>query len=69
MDPLGIGGGGEVMIQQDIQHLHSEMISFLDRMAQSLPSTKDQRVFFINNFDMVRVTVQWTKPFPHLLHM
>lgn len=53
-DPLGLGSGGDLMLMQDVQQLRVEMIALLDRIAtSSFPKTKDQLVFFINNYDMI----------------
>jgi len=52
-EAMGIGGGGESMLQHDLQQLRTEMVDLLERLASLLPSTKDQRVFFINNYDLL----------------
>lgn len=54
-DPLGIGGGGEHMVAQDIHALRIEMIALLERLATGgfSSNSKEQRVFFINNYDLV----------------
>eukprot|EP01038_Epipyxis_sp_PR26KG_P011064 gene11064-14850_t len=52
-DSLGVGGGGENMLQYDIQQMRTEMIVLLERLAESLPTSKDRRVFFINNYDQI----------------
>lgn len=52
-DALGVGGGGELMIQQDIHLMRQEMIALLERIAAGLPAAKDQRVYFINNYDLM----------------
>lgn len=49
----GIGGGGENMMVHDIQLIRNEMVALLDRLAEALPSMKEKRVFFINNYDSV----------------
>jgi vacuolar protein sorting-associated protein 52 len=50
--------GGELMIQQDLQLLRVEFINFLERMATCFGSFKDQRVFFINNYDSILIIFQ-----------
>ena len=52
-ESMGIGGGGESMLQHDLQQLRIEMIGLLERLACLLPTSKDQRVFFINNYDLI----------------
>lgn len=50
---LGVGGGGEVMLQNDVQQLRVELIALLDRLATLLPNSKERKVFAINNYDQV----------------
>lgn len=47
------GGGGELMIRQDINLLRNELVALLERSAAQIPAYKEQRVFLINNFDQV----------------
>lgn len=47
------GGGGELMIRQDINMLRNELVALLERSAAQIPAYKEQRVFLINNFDQV----------------
>lgn len=47
------GGGGELMIRQDINMLRNELVTLLERSAAQIPAYKEQRVFLINNFDQV----------------
>jgi len=49
----GVGGGGELMLQQDMSTMRVEMIALLDRLATQLPSPKDKIVFLINNYDQI----------------
>jgi vacuolar protein sorting-associated protein 52 len=52
---IGIGiGGGEHMITNSIVQLRTEMIALLNRMAHAnIVSSKEQRVFFINQYDLI----------------
>jgi len=45
--------GGDSMITHDLNTLHVEVISLLERIANQLTSPKDQIVFLINNADQV----------------
>lgn len=47
---------GELMLQQDIALLRTELIALMDRTAVSIAtssSARDQRVFLINNYDLI----------------
>lgn len=57
-DTLGIGGGGENMLQYDLQILRTEMINLLERLSHQLVSTKDRKVFLINNYDQILGVLQ-----------
>lgn len=50
-DSLGIGGGGELMLQHDLVQLRMEMIGLLEKLAGTVSSNRDRKVFFINNLD------------------
>lgn len=50
---MGVGGGGEHMLLQDVQSMRVEMVALLDRMSSLLTTTKDKKVFLINNFDQI----------------
>lgn len=50
---VGLGGGGDSMLHHDLLHLHTEMAALLDKMAATLPTTKERAVFLINNFDQI----------------
>jgi hypothetical protein len=56
---MGIGGGGDNMLQHDLSQLKSEMISLLEKLAALLPNPKERRVFFINNYDLVSLPQWW----------
>jgi hypothetical protein len=58
-DAMGIGGGGDNMLQHDLSQLKSEMISLLEKLAALLPNPKERRVFFINNYDLVSLPQWW----------
>ena len=50
---LGVGGGGEYMLQNDLLIIRNEMIKLLERLSLFLQNDKDRKVFLINNFDQV----------------
>ena len=52
-ESMGIGGGGESMLQYDIHAMRSEMVLLLEKLAIHIPNIKEQKVFFINNFDQI----------------
>ena len=52
-ESMGVGGGGEHMLLQDIQAMRVEMVALLDRMSSLLGTVKDKKVFLINNFDQI----------------
>jgi vacuolar protein sorting-associated protein 52 len=52
-ESMGIGGGGEKMLQYDIHLMRSEMALLLEKLSTQIPSQKEQKVFFINNFDQI----------------
>ena len=52
-ESMGVGGGGEHMLLQDVQSMRVEMVALLDRMSNLLGTTKDKKVFLINNFDQI----------------
>lgn len=52
-ESMGIGGGGEHMLLQDVQAMRIEMVALLDRMSSLLTTTKDKKVFLINNLDQI----------------
>lgn len=52
-ESLGVGGGGEHMLLQDIQLIRTEMIALLEKISASLSSVKDKKVFLINNYDQI----------------
>jgi hypothetical protein len=73
-DSLGVGGGGESMLAQDLGILRTEMIALMDRMSGTFTSAKDQKVFFINNYDQIlgvfqerRIINEETQKFEDLL--
>lgn len=53
LENVDINGGGELMVQQDLHLLRGELIQFLERSAAALSSFKEQRVFLVNNYDLV----------------
>lgn len=52
-DSLGVGGGGETMLQNDLQTLRVEIVGLLERLSALLTHSKERRVFFINNYDLI----------------
>lgn len=57
-DAWGVGGGGETMLQQDLNQMRQEMISLLEKLSGLLPDPKERRVFFINNYDQILGVLQ-----------
>ena len=58
VDSLGVGGGGENMLHQDLQQLRAEMMGLLDRLSEQLLGSKMKRIFLINNIDQILVVLQ-----------
>ena len=52
-ESMGIGGGGEGMLQYDIHLMRSEMALLLEKLASQITNLKERKVFFINNFDQI----------------
>ena len=52
-EQLGVGGGGENMLTNDLQSLRTELVGLLERLSASLAHSKERRVFFINNYDSI----------------
>lgn len=52
-EAMGVGGGGDLMVVQDIISMRGEMVALLERMAATLASPKDRCVFLINNYDLM----------------
>ena len=52
-EQLGVGGGGENMLANDLQTLRTELVGLLERLSASLSHSKERRVFFINNYDLI----------------
>jgi hypothetical protein len=50
---LGIGGGGDSMLMGDLQQLRVEMVALLEKLALFLPGPKEQKVFLVNNYDLI----------------
>ena len=50
---MGIGGGGEHMVLHDIHQMRAEITLLLEKLAQLITNPKEQKVFFINNFDQI----------------
>lgn len=50
---MGVGGGGEIMLHNDVQMLRQEMTALLERLALLIPDLKERRVFLINNYDQI----------------
>ena len=52
-DSMGVGGGGEHMLLHDIHQMRAEITLLLEKLAQLITNPKEQKVFFINNFDQI----------------
>jgi hypothetical protein len=52
-DSMGVGGGGEHMLLHDLQQMRVEMVALLEKLSSLLPSAKEKKVFFINNYDQI----------------
>lgn len=53
---------GKNVMERNMQALRVEMIDLLSRLAHThIMSSKDQRVFYINNYDMILTTLQSRK--------
>jgi hypothetical protein len=50
---LGIAGGGDSMLMGDLIQLRMEFTSLLEKMSTMCPGPKEQKVFLVNNYDMV----------------
>lgn len=53
MESLGIAGGGEDMLLNDVAKLRVGVLGLLKRLAEELPTKKQQVVFLVNNYDQV----------------
>uniref|UniRef100_A0A7S2BKB8 Vacuolar protein sorting-associated protein 52 homolog n=2 Tax=Octactis speculum TaxID=3111310 RepID=A0A7S2BKB8_9STRA len=53
MESLGIAGGGEEMLMNDMAKLRDALLELLTRMSDELPDSKQRLVFLINNYDQV----------------
>ena len=49
----GISGGGDHMLLGDLQQMRIEMTQLLDKLSALLPGPKEQKVFLINNYDLI----------------
>ena len=50
---LGIAGGGDSMLMGDLQQMRLEMTSLLDKLASTITGVKEQKVFLLNNLDLI----------------
>lgn len=50
---LGIAGGGDSMLLGDLQQIRVEMTNLLEKLAVALSGAKEQKVFLINNLDLI----------------
>lgn len=50
---FGIGGGGEQMLLVDLQLMRIEIIALLEKLTTLLPTSKERKVFLINNVDQM----------------
>ena len=53
MESLGIGGGGEEMLLNDLTKLRIGHLALLKRLSEELPASKQRLVFLVNNYDQV----------------
>lgn len=53
MESLGIAGGGEDMLLNDLTKLRVGVLQLLKRLSDELPTDKQKLVFLINNYDQV----------------
>jgi hypothetical protein len=73
-ETMGVGGGGDLMLQNDLQQMRYEIIAMLERLAQQIPNSKEKKVFIINNYDQIlsvfqdrRITCEEVQKFDDLL--
>ena len=52
-ESMGIGGSGESLLKYDIYAMRTEIALLLDKLSKQIPNLKEQKVFFINNFDQI----------------
>lgn len=52
-DSFGIAGGGETMLLTDLQQIRVEILGLLERLSSQLPTSKERKVFIINNVDQM----------------
>ena len=52
-DSMGIGGSGESLLKYDIHTMRTEIALLLEKLSKQIPNLKEQKVFFINNFDQI----------------
>lgn len=50
-DSMGIGGGGDLV--HDIHQMRAEITHLLEKLSLQISNSKEQNVFFINNFDQI----------------
>lgn len=53
LESLGIAGGGEDMLLNDLTNLRMAFLKLLKRMSDELGTTKQKLVFLVNNYDQV----------------
>ena len=53
MESLGIAGGGEDMLLNDLTKLRLGLLQLLKRLSESLTTSKERLVFLINNYDQI----------------
>ena len=53
MESLGIAGGGEDMLRNDLTKLRAGIVELLKRLSEELPTPKQRLVFLINNYDQI----------------
>ena len=52
-ESMGIGGSGESLLKYDIHTMRTEIALLLEKLSKQIPNLKEQKVFFINNFDQI----------------
>lgn len=53
MESLGIAGGGEDMLLNDLAAIRSGVLELMKRLANEVSNSKQRLVFLINNYDQV----------------
>jgi len=57
----GVAGGGDNMLMGDLQQIREDYIILLEKLAQCIVGNKEQKVFLVNNLDLVLSVFQERK--------